>query len=209
MRRSRAALVRNTRGDDVRRALAQAAARIMVEHGIDDYGFAKRKAAERMGIKDQAVLPKNAEIEDAVLSYQRLFAADSHPQTLQEQRRAALKAMQLLRDFQPRLVGPVLTGSATPHQESLLHVFCDAVEAVHFHLIDAGIRFQPSDKRVRLDIERTVNCPSVSFTLNEFEIEAVVFASDGIRQAPLSPTDGRPMRRASISEVELLLDQAR
>ena len=104
---------------------------------------------------------------------------------------------------------PVLTGSATPHQEILLHVFCDAVEAVHFHLIDAGIRFQPSDKRVRLDIERTVNCPSVSFTLNEFEIEAVVFASDGIRQAPLSPTDGRPMRRASISEVELLLDQAR
>jgi hypothetical protein len=38
-------------------------------------------------------------------------------------------------------------------------------------------------------------------------IEATVFPTDGIRQAPVSPVDGRPMRRANTFEVEALLQQ--
>ena len=37
----------------------------------------KRKAAERFGLVDSAVLPKNTEIEEALAQYQRLFAAES------------------------------------------------------------------------------------------------------------------------------------
>ena len=56
-----------TRGDNLRRALAQEAARIMAEHGIRDFLVAKRKAAERFGVTDGgAVLPKNSEIEEAL-----------------------------------------------------------------------------------------------------------------------------------------------
>jgi len=33
----------------------------------------------------------------------------------------------------------------------------------------------------------------------------VVFPVDGIRQAPVSPVDGRPMRRADTAEVAALL----
>ena len=40
------------RGDNLRRALAQEAARIMAEHGIRDFLVAKRKAAERFGVSD-------------------------------------------------------------------------------------------------------------------------------------------------------------
>ena len=53
----------NPRAEQLRAALAQEAARIMSEQGIDDYGLAKRKAAERFGATDIAVLPKNTEIE--------------------------------------------------------------------------------------------------------------------------------------------------
>ena len=45
-----------TRGDNLRRALAQEAARIMAEHGIRDFLVAKRKAAERFGVTDGAAL---------------------------------------------------------------------------------------------------------------------------------------------------------
>ena len=38
-----------TRGEQLRRALAQEAARIMAEQGIHDYLTAKRKAGERLG----------------------------------------------------------------------------------------------------------------------------------------------------------------
>ena len=54
---------RSPRADNLRLAIAQEAARLMIEHGHEDYGAAKRKAAERLGVTDQAVLPKNAEIE--------------------------------------------------------------------------------------------------------------------------------------------------
>ena len=56
------------RAEDLRRALAQEAARIMAEHGIGDFLQAKRKAADRLGVNDVAVLPKNVEIEAALLS---------------------------------------------------------------------------------------------------------------------------------------------
>jgi len=48
----------NPRAEQLRRALAQEAARIMSEQGIDDFGLAKRKAAERLGATDISVLPK-------------------------------------------------------------------------------------------------------------------------------------------------------
>ena len=60
-------------GENLRRALAQEAARVMAEHGVRDFLFAKRKAAERFGVVDGAVLPRNSEIEEALAEYQRLF----------------------------------------------------------------------------------------------------------------------------------------
>jgi hypothetical protein len=94
-------------------ALAQEAARIMSEQGIDDYGLAKRKAAERFGATDIAVLPKNTEIEAALAAHHRLFEAHTHSSTLSALRRTALQAMRLLQRFDPRLVGPVLSGTAS------------------------------------------------------------------------------------------------
>ena len=38
----------------------------MAEHGVRDYGAAKRKAAERIGARDERDLPTNREIEVAL-----------------------------------------------------------------------------------------------------------------------------------------------
>jgi hypothetical protein len=198
---------RAIRGDDLRRALAQEAARLMFEHGVDDYGLAKRKAAERLSAGEYAVLPKNSEIDAALAEYQRLFAHDTHAETLAEQRRAALDAMLLLEEFEPRLVGPVLTGTATPHQEISLHVFSDSAEAVSLKLLDDHIQFRVAEHRVRMNTERVLQVPAIQFSVFDHAIDATVFPRDGIRQAPLSPTDGRPMRRASASEVRALVSR--
>ena len=153
------------RSENLRRAVAQEAARIMAEHGIQDFRAAKRKAAERFGIGEEGALPSNTEIEASLAAYQRLFAADTHGATLKAQRHAALRAMR-----------------------SFSH--------------DVG------EHRLRLDAERFQNFPSVRFELDEHTIQATVFPVDGIRQTPVSPVDGRPMRRADINEVEALLSPA-
>src|SRR5256885_10534745 len=127
-------------GEHLRRALAQEAARLMAEHGIRDFLVAKRKAAERFGVVDgAALLPKNREIESALAEYQRLFGGASHLQALRAQRHAALSAMRYLREFSPRLVGPVLSGTATLHTEVQLHLFADRVQ-LHLGVQGGGAR---------------------------------------------------------------------
>ena len=197
---------RAIRGDDLRRARAPEAARRMFEHGGDVYGFAKRKAAERLGASEYAVLPKNAEIDAALAEYQRLFAADTHADTLAEQRRAAVDAMELLEEFEPRRVGPVLTGTATPHQEISLHLFSDTPEAVSLKLLEDHIQYKVAEHRVKMNAERVLQVPAVQFSVYDFPIDATVFPRDGIRQSPLSPSDGRPMRRAAVDEVRALVE---
>jgi hypothetical protein len=191
----------------LRRALAQEAARIMAEHGIRDFLIAKRKAAERMGVStNAAVLPRNVEIEDALAEYQRLFGGESHVETLRDQRRAALNAMLYLQEFEPRLVGSVLSGTATEYSAVQLHLFADRAEEVTIKLMDDEIPHEITEKKVRMNAERVLAYPGVRFELDDQSIEAVVFPHDGIRQAPVSPVDGRPMKRANKLEVEALLD---
>jgi len=196
------------RNDNLRRALAQEAARIMAQHGIHDFLTAKRKAAERLGVSDASALPRNTEIEDALAEYQRLFDPDGHELTLEAQRRAALHAMLWLSQFEPRLVGAVLSGTATEHADIQLHVFADRAEHVALRLIDRGVAHEVTERRVRLDAERIKAFPGVRFAVDDRCIDATVFPRDGIRQAPVSPVDGRPMRRADTAEIQDLLRSA-
>jgi hypothetical protein len=195
-----------TRADHLRSAVAQEAARLMAEHGIQDFLVAKRKAAERYGVVEGSVLPKNIEIEAALAAYQRLFGGEAHANSLQKQRRVALRAMRLLEKFEPRLVGAVLNGTATEYTDIQLHLFCDSAEAVCLHLLDRRYEYEVFERRMKMTADRQILVPSVRFEMDAATVEAFVFARDGIRQAPVSPVDGRPMRRAGVAEVAQLPD---
>ena len=115
--------------------------------------------------------------------------------------------MHYLREFSPRLVGAVLSGTATLHSEVQLHLFADRAESVTLKLLDEGIPHEVTEKRMRFNAEQVRAFPGVRFEMDAQPIEATVFPPDGIRQAPVSPVDGRPMRRANAFEVEALLQQ--
>jgi predicted nucleotidyltransferase len=195
----------NPRADLLRQAVAEEAARIMREQGVDDFLLAKRKAADRLGVTDGSILPRNTEIEAALVAHQRLFAADRHEADLAALRRSALEAMRLMSDFQPRLVGPVLTGTASAHSEINLHLFTESPEAVSIRLEERGVPHEVLERRLRYERDRIVTYPALRFVAGRQTVDAVVFPLDGIRQAPSSPVDGKPMRRASAAEVEALL----
>ena len=196
------------RADNLRRALAQEAARLMAEHGIRDFLSAKLKAAERLGVVDKAALPRNIEIEAALAEYQRLFGSQSHDESLYAQRLVALQAMRYFQEFQPRLVGPVLSGTATEYSDVQLHIFTDSAESVAIKLMDERIPHEVIERRVKMNAERVLACPGVRFEIDAQLVEATVFPIDGIRQAPISPVDGKPMRRAGVDELEALINAA-
>jgi hypothetical protein len=184
--------------------IAQEAARLVLDEGLDDFGVAKRKAAEHLGLGATRNLPKNVEIEAAVLERQSLFQTNAERAHVAALRRAALNAMRLFADYSPRLVGSALKGTAHTTRRVTLHLFADSVEEVCFLLMDREIPYQLGERRLRFAGDQR-DIPSISFVAGDVEIEAVVFSVDGIRQAPLSPVDGRPMRRATLEEVEGLL----
>jgi len=192
-------------GERARRLVAQEAARIIVNQGIRDFGLAKKKAAERLGLRDRGSLPGNAEIELAVSEHLQLFAGDSHTDLLQMMRQAALSAMAMLSPFSPRLVGPVLNGTADANSAVNLHVFADSAESVAFALEENGLSYRPYERRLKSRRGRAETSAGFEFHHGEASVQATVFPVDGIRQAPISPIDGKPMRRADEKAVRELL----
>lgn len=188
-----------------RQRLAHEAARLMAEGGIRDFQMAKRKAAQRLGIFDDASLPRNREIEDALRDYQRLFLGDRQQADLRHRREAALRALEFFSPFQPRLVGPVLDGTADAHSPVLLHLHSDDPDAVPRWLDDQGIPAQARTRRLRLDRERETEVPAWLFGAEGLGFEVLVLPLDGLRQAPLSAIDEKPMRRASAARLRTLL----
>ena len=115
--------------------------------------------------------------------------------------------MRLLRAFEPRLVGSVLRGTAHAHSDVNIHLFADSVEEVVFRLMEAGIPHRTTERRIR-SWDGPETRPAIRFVAGDVEVEVVVFPYDGLRQAPPSPVDGRPMARAALSEVESLLAES-
>ena len=188
-----------------RHRLAHEAARLMAEGGIRDYHQAKLKAATRLGIHDDASLPRNREIEDALREYQRLFTGEAHAESLRTRREAALRALEFLHGFAPRLVGPVLDGTADAHAPVALHLHCDDADAVPRFLEEHGIPAEARSRRVRLDPQRMLDAPVWLFSAEDLSFDLTVLPLQVLRQAPLSGVDEKPMQRASASQLGELL----
>jgi hypothetical protein len=197
--------MKNHSSDRARQMLAQEAARIIVEQGIQDFRIAKTKAAERLSLKDRGSLPGNAEIELAVSNHLQLFGRESHLDLLRMMRHAALAAMEMLSPISAQLVGPVLNGTAAENSSVNLHVFADDAETVAFRLQENAIRYKPFERRLKCHRNRLETFAAFRFLQDESPIEATVFPIDGVRQAPISPVDGKPMRRADRKMVLELL----
>ena len=196
----------NAKQIHARRQVACEAAKLMVENGIRDYQLAKRKAAVRLGMGNSRDLPRNDEIEREREAYQRLFGDDERVRHVSALRRRALEAMRLLERFEPRLVGPVLNGTADQHSDVCLHLFSDPPEAVAMFLLARRIAFDQGEARIRFQANAHERLPAFVLTAGEAPVELVVFSARARRRAPLSPVDGRPMRRAKLAEVTSLVE---
>lgn len=196
-----------TRIDDrQRRRIALEAARLISEHGIRDFHFAKRKAALNLRLPDDTGLPRNDEIDAALREHQRLFHADEHHQLLRHLRETALRAMRFLERFQPRLVGAVLDGSADRHSAICLHLFEDTPERVLLFLQEHRIDFTEHNRRLRLDVNSSAEFPALRLQREDAAFDLTVLPRDAIRQAPLDRIDQRPMQRLSLAALEALIE---
>jgi len=192
----------------LREQIAQEAARLIVDHGMHDYGQAKRKAVQRFGRRDLGTLPSNSEIESSVFERLRIFDSDFYAHRLIAMRRLAADIMELLGGFEPRLAGSVLTGTVTENTPLELHVFTDAPEDIFFKLTSLGISSRECERRYRIRGRNFKIIPGLYFTIEGERVYVIIFPEKGLRQAPISPVDRRPMQRAGRRKVLSLLEQS-
>lgn len=124
------------------REIAAAAARMVVEQGLD-YGAAKRRAGKQLGAPPRTALPDNDLIEAEVRDYIALFCADTQPTELAALRRLALLWMERLDEFRPHIAGAVWNGTATRLSDVHLQLFCDDPKSAELSLIDHHVAYEP------------------------------------------------------------------
>lgn len=124
--------------------IAAAAARLIVEEGLD-YGAAKRRAARDLQTGGRSIeLPDNDALEDEVRSYIELFHADSQPAELAGLRAIAASWMERLAAFRPYLTGAVWRGTATRRNAIHIDLYCDDSKAAELALIDMRVDYEVS-----------------------------------------------------------------
>ncbi len=188
-----------------RQHIAREAARVLAEEGVNDYHLAKRRAAARLGFDALRNLPSNQDVERALRAHLALFRGAQHAAQLRRLRTLAVEAMEFLARFEPRLVGATLAGTVTPTSGIQLHITADLPEDIALLLDEHAIPYEQDVRRVRFGGERVASVPAFRFTADGASIELFVFNHRDARESPLSPVDGKPMRRAHLKEVRALL----
>ncbi len=187
-------------------SVLRAAARLCAEDGSLDRGIALRRAAERLGFSlDERFLTVDcARLEAEIRQYQILFQP-MQGEVLQNLRREALKAMDFLQEFSPRLVGSVLSGTADHDSKVTLHLFADTPEAVVTFLMEKNIPFNESERRYHYRSGRMERALVLSFVAFDVPFDLVVFDRAAIKEAPLTSARGGLMPRASTAKLKALL----
>ncbi|MGH8670591.1 MAG: UDP-N-acetylmuramate--alanine ligase [Burkholderiales bacterium] len=194
----------NLQRAQMRDRIAQRAAQLIAEHGIQDYALAKRKAARQLGAPATHSLPANSEIDAALRAHLSLFQQHEHAALLVRLRQYALQAMLLLEQFDPHLTGAVLNGTATEHAAIHLQLFVDSAKDVELFLLNRHIPYRAGSQRYRFgDAPRDI--PTLIMENKDTEIEVALFAKDDLRITLKNPFDGKALARAKISQVRELL----
>ncbi len=186
--------------------VVQEAARIICEESLTDYRLAKQKAVQRLGLGFNTPLPKNVDIEAAVLDYQRLFGGRDYAERLRKLRQTALQAMKLLASFDPRLVGAAVSGAVNDAHRVQLHAFTDKPETLDAFFHDRGIVYRQDEREYRYPDGTAESVPLLRFEAGDVGVDVAAFRQGEERRLPLSPVDGASMSRLTASEVEALPD---
>ena len=194
--------------DTLKSEISAFAARMVVEEGLE-YGPAKRRALNQMGLPGRTALPGNDEVEAAVVAYIATFCADTQPGELLALRRLALVWMERMASFRPHLGGAVWRGTATRLSDIYIQLFCDDSKSAEISLIDHQVNYVP--RAVTGFHGTSVEALSVHGYSPELKEEVgvhlLVYDRDDMRAALRSDAKGRTLRGDLEAVRRLLHDQ--
>jgi hypothetical protein len=192
--------------DSVKSEIAAAAARMVVEEGLE-YGPAKRRAVKQLGLNARTALPDNDAVEGAVREYVELFCADTQPAELVALRKLALAWMERLAQFRPYLGGAVWHGTATRLSDIYIQLFCDDPKSAEIALIDKNVAYEARTiTGLNGAAVEALSVSSVSQELGEaVGVHLMIYDHDDVRGALKRDAKGRAPR-GDLAAVRALVE---
>lgn len=189
-----------------RQRIAVEVARRLAEYDCqDDPARVRAEVARELGITDPRALPDNKDIDAALSAHLALFGPADQAAELTRLRRAAIDAMTVLSQFDPRLVGPVLDGHASAGSVVEIHLHADDPDQVVLWLAERGIPSAPGHRRIRLDAGADTRVPAYSFSADGVAMNLVVLPERSRHLPPIDRISGRPMKRGTPDQVRRLV----
>ena len=179
--------------------IAQAAARLIAEHGISDWSLAKRKAARQLMLPEREALPGDDEVAAALADHHALFRRDEHSEQLRAQREQALRWMKRLAEFSPLLTGGVAQGWATEHSDIRLELVAGDAKAVEMVLLNADVGYR---------VMNSARDGAAELYINERDagVRLSVRTPEQARQRPRRDRHGNDEIRLTAVEVAALIE---
>lgn len=185
-----------------RHAVAVEAARLLYHREFKEYYQAKREAARRHSCH---VLPTNSEIHRQLLLIADFTEGSDRTTKLSQMRRAALRVMDLLQEFKPRLIGSVWTGHIRAGSDIDIHLYASELEQVERTLQKTGLVYEVERVNSRRDGVRTEFIHIHLIDPLGFEVEMTVYPPQEYFEHPTCSITGGPMARASLAQLRRLL----
>ncbi len=173
--------------DRTTQELAQTAARLIAEDGLD-FASAKRKAAAELGLSPRTPLPDHLAVEREVWSHRDLFLNDDEgaADVTAALRSAALAWMLRMAEFAPMCSGGVWLGWATRATDVWLQLYTDDSKAPEIALLDMHQAFEARETSARLGHQQ-----GIAYTLSLHQHLSAIDQDIGVHLQILSTQDQR------------------
>ena len=186
--------------------IAQEAAKMIAEKGIQQFGQAKFKAAENLDAMDNGCLPSNSDIEKKLIEYYQLFQADVDFDHILYLRKIAFDVMHIFDSYLIYLVGPVANGSASVSSVINFHIASEDESEIIQTLIKNDLTHKPYDRKIKFNEKTIKQVNGIKTIYKNTDIELTIFNHKEIRHAPLSKIDNKPMKRIKIKLLQEMIN---
>ena len=129
-------------------SVANLAAQMIMEEGIKDYFFAKKKAAKSLGLNENVSLPTNIQIDKAIEEFHKIFNQDTNIEFLEHFKVQALNVMDLFKGFKPHLMNELTKGIIPKFPEIKINLFADNIKDIEYVLLNSEISYEFSETKM-------------------------------------------------------------
>ena len=185
--------------------VARRAAEVIMEEGITDYLFAKKKAAKYLGLLTSENLPSNQEIDNALKEYQNIFQEQVDSEIINKIKKEALNTMILFEIFNPHLTGQLLEGLIPRFPKIQINLFTDNIKEVEYTLLNNNIDFDIKDTIYQEKLSKKKSTKAIPAFILEgawFPIELKVYFENDIRSKKNNLLSSKGKNIKAIREFE-------